>query len=571
MRPLGGFGRRLLGGAAIAALLATSSFAAKADDSNAELAAEIHALRAQLRHLEARVDKHSVQIHAVQVKANNYQVAGAEPYAPPVPWDKKFHLNGITITPGGFFAMEGVYRTRATGGDYSPAFSSIPNNTVASSHNNELRGNARASRLSLLVQGAANPDTLVSGYGEVDFLGAGVTANSTQSNSYNLRIREAYATIDWAGEGLHLLAGQNWSLATLNNKGITPRNEDIPLAIDTGYVAGFVQLRTPQIRLVKNFGDNFWLAASAELPQTGSPCTGANTGVSTAITPTTIGAGAGAISAVCSIVPSGGAGYLNTTYKYSLNHIPDFVVKGAYEGDIEGHSLHVEAFGVYTDLYDYTTVGTEGATTAELLDHNNTSGYGGGGSIIVSAIPHWVDLQGSAMIGRGIARYGSSHLTAATFAPNGALEALPEVIFMGGAIVHATPSLDLYAYGGEERILSADYTGAGGITYGNPAANNTGCNVLGGTCAGGVRDAWEITGGFWDKVYQGDFGSVRVGLQYAYIQNDLWPGSGAAGDHDPGAIAPNSSVHYNDQEVFASFRYYPFDPPPPAPPVVAKY
>src|SRR5580698_3715387 len=183
VRPLGGFGRKLLSGAALAALLVTGSMAAQADESNAELAAEIHELKAQLRHLEGRVEKQRVVIHQVQVKANTFQANAAVPYEPPAPWDKKFHLNGITITPGGFIAAEGVYRTRDTGGDFSPAFGSLPNYTSAPAHSNEIRGTARQSRFSLLVDGDYNPDVHVSGYGEFDFLAAGVTANSTESNS----------------------------------------------------------------------------------------------------------------------------------------------------------------------------------------------------------------------------------------------------------------------------------------------------------------------------------------------------------------------------------------------------
>ncbi len=173
----------------------------------------------------------------------------------------------------------------------------------------------RASRVSRSWFRAITILTPDFGLCEFDFLGAGVTANSTESNSYQPRVRHLYATIDWAGEGLHLLAGQTWSLITMNQKGITPRNEDIPLTIDAQYVAGFAWLRTPQLRLVKNFGDNFWLAASAELPQTGTPCTGGNTGVNTAIPPTAVGA----TMATCSQVTSGGSGLLNSTNKYSLN------------------------------------------------------------------------------------------------------------------------------------------------------------------------------------------------------------------------------------------------------------
>ncbi len=60
------------------------------------------------------------------------------------------------------------------------------------------------------------------------------------------------------------------------------------------------------------------------------------------------------------------------------------------------------------------------------------------------------------MIGRGIGRYGSGQLADATFNPNGSLDPLPEIMFLGGATIHATPQLDIYAYGGEERILNAD-------------------------------------------------------------------------------------------------------------------
>jgi hypothetical protein len=177
------------------------------------------------------------------------------------------------------------------------------------------------------------------------------------------------------------------------------------------------------------------------------------------------------------------------------------------------------------------------------------------------------------MIGRGIGSYAAANLQSATFAPNGSLVALPEVVFLGGATLHATPTLDLYAYGGAERILSTDFTpGVAGITYGSPTVDNSGCNIIGSSaCAGGVRDTWQISAGFWDKVYQGDFGSLRVGVQYSYVQNELWPGSGASDSTHPGGLAPFADVHYNNQQVYASLRYYPFDPPPPAPPVVAKY
>ncbi len=564
----------LLSGVAIAALLSIGATAAKADD----VAAEIRALKAQIRALEKRVDKtqaeQRVVIRQAQMAPGGPIVKG--PYAPPEPWDKKFHLNGITITPGGFLAAEGVFRTRDTTGDFSPAFGSLTPYTSPLGHMQELRFTARQSRISALVQGNYNPDTLVSAYGELDFLGAGVTPNSNESNSYQPRIRVLYGTIDWQDEGWHVLAGQSWSLVTMQGKGITPRNEVIPLTIDAQYVAGFTWTRQPGVRVTKNFGDSFWLAASAEMPQT-TGCTGGfsfgNGGAASANTPITAVNGNGV---VCDTVGStSGSSVLNNTTYYSLNHIPDVIAKAAWEPTIGDRRIHIEGFGLYSDEYDFVE---NGVTTGGVSLHNtryDTTGWGAGGGFVLPVLPKLVDLQGSGMIGRGIGRYGSSQLTETAFNPNGSLNPLPEAMFLGGLIVHATPQLDLYAYGGEEEILSTDWNPATGTGYVSPTVDNSGCYIVNGTCKGKVRDAWEVTAGLWDKVYQGDLGSVRVGLQYAFVQDDLFPGSGFTAV--PGATPqpPNCQIHFNDQEVYASFRYYPFDPPPAAPPlqppVVAKY
>jgi outer membrane murein-binding lipoprotein Lpp len=562
----------LTSGVALASLLVAGTVVAKADDaSTAELAAEIHALKAQLQRLESRVNSQQVRIKAVMQQGPVYKGPPVA-YEPPQPWDKKFHLNGITMTPGGFFAMEGVWRSRDTGGDFSPPFGQLNNYTSPLSHLNELRGTARQSRVSMLVQGNYNPDTLISGYGELDFLGAAPTANSNESDSYQPRIRVMYSTIDWMGEGFHVLAGQNWSLLTLQGKGITPRNELIPLTIDAQYVAGFNWARQPQVRITKNFGDSFWLAGSAEMPQTTGCPSGVPSGTATPGLSVPVNALNGN-GVVCNQYPSGGSGALNPYQYYSFNHVPDVIVKAAWEPTIADRTIHVEGFGLYTDLYDFVendvSVGSGVTTTSPSFNNSryDNTGWGAGGGIIIPVLPKLVDLQGTGMIGRGIGRYGSAQLNGASFDPDGALNPLPEAMVLGGAVVHATPWLDLYAYGGGERILSADYFGVSGTGVVAPTADNSGCYFVNGVCKGKVQEAWEITGGFWGKLYTGAFGTVKAGLQYAYIQNDLFPGSG-----DSQGPA-NYDVKYNNQMVYASFRYYPFDPPPPAPPlpVVAKY
>lgn len=544
--------------------------AAKADDQ--VTIKEIRDLKAHLKMLEKRIDAQA----KLQKKVLRREAAYAPgpvnpgPYSPPMPWDKKFHMNGITITPGGFLAAEGVWRSRDTGGDFSPAFGSLTPYNSPLAHMNELRGTARQSRVSALVQGDANADTLVSAYGEFDFLGAGTSPNSFESNSYQPRVRNLYVTVDWNDIGLHLLAGQSWSLATLQTQGITPRNEAIPLTIDAQYVAGFTWTRQPQLRITKNFGSDLWFAASAEMPQTsGCPFNAAGTGTTSPGLSVPVNAVNGN-GVVCNQLPSGGSGTLNTINYYSINHVPDLIAKAAWEPTIANRKIHIEGFGLYTDLYDYVQ---NGVPAAGVISPNNTrydtTGWGAGGGIIVPVLPRFLDVQGTGMIGRGIGRYGSSQLAAATFNPSGSLDPLPEMMFLGGAVLHATPQIDIYAYGGEEKILSTNFVAASGTGYVSPLANNSGCYFVGGACAGRVQDAWEITAGFWDKIYEGALGSLRVGLQYVYTQDDLFPGAGAP---NANVLVPSSyTPHFNDQMVYASLRYYPFDAPPPAPALISKY
>jgi hypothetical protein len=65
----------------------------------------------------------------------------------------------------------------------------------------------------------------------------------------------------------------------------------------------------------------------------------------------------------------------------------------------------------------------------------------------------------------------------------------------------------------------------------------------------GVR---EITLGFWQDIYKGDLGRARVGVQYEFVTLDLFAGS-------PLGVGANSGLHPNNNIVFFSLRYYPFN------------
>lgn len=499
----------------------------------AELKQEMRAQKRQTQHVLAHVR----MAETAPVLAGPV-VKGPGPYVPPQPWDKKFHLFGITLTPGGFIEAAGVWRSRGDSTGLDTNWNGIPMGNLPLSHTNELRFDARQSRFSLLAQGNVNPALLISGYSEFDFLAAAGTANQTDSNSYTPRVRNLYVTADWMDTGWSLLAGQSWTLATTNGEGIKPRTEIFAPFIDANFIPGSVWARQPGVRVTKTFGE-FTAAVSAEQPETtfAPACPGIGTYGS-------IGNG---VSVYCQ---QAGTHFFNGATNYSLNRIPDILAKVAWDPRIADRNMHFEAFGLYSDLYDRVEYAGNNFASKD------TTGWGVGGSVIVPILPKWLDFQANAMTGRGIGRYGVSTLPTATFNPDGSLSPIPETIALAFLTLHATPQIDLWAAAGIEHEYGDYFLGGTVNGPGSPLANNTGCNIetaAASTCNGITKDIWQLTGGVWDRVYQGDFGSLRVGLQYSYTQRELFAGSGGL----PAGSAP-LGAKTNDNILLTSLRYYPF-------------
>jgi uncharacterized coiled-coil protein SlyX len=491
----------------------------------------------QIKAQQAQIDYMKRQIELMQQKLQDLQnttqatqkesqeVAAAVAKATPPKGKKGVQIGAVTVTPGGFLAAEGVLREKTQGADIGEALNGAPFPNSSNYHLSEDRFTARQSRLSLLAIADIDPTTHVAGYYEMDFLGAAATANSKESNSYNLRIRNIYSTVDWDDIGLHLLAGQSWSLATLYSKGLTPRQEDTPLTIDSQYVTGFNWLRVPGVRVVQDLIPNqMWLGVSVENAQLGG-------------TTGTFSSAAG--YQVVSSATGGGGNFDTDTggSTYSNDAAPDVIAKLAWE---PGWG-HYEIYGVARFFRDRAN-----------FQDKTTVGGGVGGGAILPVIPKMLDVQVSGLVGKGIGRYGSAQLPDVTFNSNGSIHPMSEYAILAGVIAHPTTSLDIYGYGGLEH---ADrwYQNIGGTQYGygDPLANNSGCFKEGGTCTANTRDAMEGTVGFWWKFYQGDFGSVRWGAQYAYIARNIWSGANGGPGLAGGGTADNNMI-------FTSFRYYPF-------------
>ncbi len=523
--------------------------------TQAQTQAQVQQLNGQLQAANARADQAQAQLQEqIQTIPGQVNQQVAQQVAKHAPRKDVIQYKGLTIQLGGFSAAESVYRTKNNIADIGSNYSKIPyyNNPLA--HTDEFRQTARQSRISFLVQGNVSPSIVASYYGEFDFLGAAQTANSNESNSYNLRIRHIYGALDFNDTGWHLLAGQNWSLVTMNTKGITPRNEDIPLTIDAQYVVGFVWARQPQIRVTKDFDDKqWWVAVSAENPQT--TFAGSATGTGTTFGGVTVN----------DMAP--GIGLYNSVNNYSFNHMPDVVGKVAYEPIIGGSQpLHVEVFGLLRNFYDQSIIAAGSQATLAGYGSgkytNNTWGGGVGGGIVWTAVPKLLDLQGNVLTGRGIGRYGSGQLPDVVVGPTGNLEPIDETLWMAGGVLHATKKLDIYVNGGQETEGSKTLNTTVGATavhlgYGNSFAALGNCFVEMATCSPDTRQITQVTVGLWDKLYDGSFGSFRVGLQYSHTTLDAF--SGLAGANTAG-FAPGSTVRpsTSDDMVFTSIRYYPF-------------
>jgi archaellum component FlaC len=509
---------------------------------------------------------------------------------------------GITFTPGGFFAAETVYRTRAASADDNTPFTGIPFPGNSLAKVSEFNFSGRQTRLSLLVEGKLASAKL-SGYLEADFLGAGTTSNNRQSNSYVFRDRQAYGQVAF-DNGWSITGGQMWSLATETRKGILNRQEATPLVIDHQYSVGFTWARQYGLRVVKSFHDKLALGFSVENPQT----TIGGRGFS-AFT-----AASGTVSQNFWLNAPGASGGLFNAFDptgYTPNKAPDFIVKAA----LDPGWGHYELFGIVSEfrnrIYPCAVVspaastgtpGTAGSVTlvgpalscaqsptatapTSAGAFNDSRTGGGAGASALVPFGKKLDAGVKFTAGSGIGRYGSAQLPDATARPDGTLALLKSAHWLGRVEFHPNPKLDVYAYFGQEYAGRAAYTGyqsvkfatttltganpgdpvgiATTITtsntgiggYGSPLANNSGCSSegtptgtgtpsTGGTCAGDIRAITEATLGFWHKVYNGPKGGVRWGIQYSYLTKSGWSGANN--------IAPKAV----DNMIFTSFRYY---------------
>ena len=554
----------LLATVAVAGLLPIHPASAQTDTRLQSIEQQIQALKTQLGQVRAKVAARDQALKAAQQQAQTAQdqanaaaaqaasiataaqaasIATAPPVAAPAPTapaqpplgQGQIRVGGLTVTLGGFAAMEGFDRPRNEATGILTAFNSIPFANSPNYRTPEFRMLSEASRASALTEGWIDDHQKLTAYAELDFFSAGTSSNSNQSNSYTIRPRQvwgAYENTDW---GLHVVAGQTWSLATMYRIGLIPRQEDVPLTIDAQYVVGFDFARQAALRVTKDFDDHkLWAGLALEEPQTlFSPTAGPNC---------TTGANAAAYAngAIPESTTCGGSN-VNSLTAYSNNNAPDIIAKLAAD---PGWG-HYEVYGLLRFLDANQALATGVGSTHSQV----TTGEGIGAGMILPLVSKKLEFQASGLYGKAVGRYGTSQLPDATFNPDGKLEPLTEYSVMGGFVAHPIPTLDIYAYGGAEGADQKSYGGTYG--YGAPDANLSGCYQTLGTCNAVTSAIVEGTVGAWYRPIRSAYGTVQVGLQYVYVERNAFQGVGAT----PGSkLSPST----NENGLFFSFRYYPF-------------
>jgi hypothetical protein len=526
------------------------------------------------------------------------------------------HYKGVSITPGGFMAAETVFRNKAEASDISSSFNSIPFSGNSGGQTTEFNASGRQSRLNLTIEGKLASVKLTS-FTEIDFLGAGITSNNNESNSYVPRLRQAWGQAKF-DSGWTITGGQQWSLITENRHAIDNLlgpgriGEAVPLDIDPQYTAGFSWARQEGFRVTKSVGSMLTLGASVE----GSATTATVHGNPTITTLNlTDGNQSGVVTPVLGTTtfnnfligaPGLSSGLFNPTATYAYNKTPDFVFKAALDPGAWGH---FEVFGLVSEFRDrafpcYFANGgfnngatpnpdfpTIAATVCPLT--GSTSPTGGafndsrtGGGIGANARLHLLTNKVEAGIhvlgGNGIGRYGTSGLPDSTVRPDGTLALLRNYQALGTLDLHPTPKMDVYMYVGGEYsgrdffTFTNQVTGATGHAgYGSPSIRNDGCSVepLPVATPGNPPNTTAVLGstGFIPGSLANCAGDARViiegtlGFWYRVYNGEKgrvqWGAQYSYITRETwagasGTAGVSSQPHGIDNMVYTSFRYY---------------
>ena len=398
----------------------------------------------------------------------------------------------------------------------------------------------------------------LSSYVSADFLSAGVTSTSTATNSYTLRLRQAWAQAKFDG-GWSFLGGQEWSLLTENGKGISPdddlgrTNDARPKTIDPSYNVGFVFTRQYGIRLTKDFITRLHLPSPWKMRKARSRPTEMEIiscsvrrvqATATTPLPPTRPIPLPILSRRLPLIPAS-----DTTRSSDCS--TDSRPRVSLRRNRQPHHRHLRR------QHDAWSQRTRSLQCFEEWRRRRRK----------RPLEHCppLRLRCERSRGSGIGRYAPAGLSDLSINADGTLHLIRN--FEGLTTLEwKSKKFDIFGYGGVEyaqRTASFDPITGKEVGYGAPLFNNSGCYTelapavnTGFTpttlanCTADTRAVIEGTAGFWYRFYSGPRGRFQFGTQYSYVTRETWSGVGPSGAGHPG-VTPEGI----DNMVFTSFRY----------------
>jgi len=423
----------------------------------------------------------------------------------------------VTLGPAkvrliGYPALTAVFRSTNEGGNVGTSFTSIPFDNTVAGNTSEFRISPQSTRLAIRVD-ADLKKSKAAGYFEMDFGGTVPGNVAVTSSSYGFRIRQAW--FDYSFGKFEITGGQLFSLMTPVKKDILPWPGDVLLTqvIDQNYVAGLVQGRYPQVRLVYHASKAASFGFSAENPeqQVGS---GSASGVS---------------------FPTGPASTLNTQYNTGSNELqvpnmmPDFVLKGSFDGKPGGHEVHLDVGTVFRAFRNYAPLSGNGVN-----EKNYAGGFGANANFTVDLVKN-VRLVLQGFYGNGAGRYIGGLVPDVIVRADGSIVPIPAYSWVSGFEFAPNKTTGLYAYYSGlygERKTAVDTDGSL-IGWGYPGASNAADRLVEEFSTGYSRVLWKYE----------NLGSVQFGVQYSYLW--LYPWSAGSGPGQAHTHMLFSQLRYN--------------------------
>lgn len=408
----------------------------------------------------------------------------------------------------GYPAMNTLWRSTNSGGNVATNFANLPFDNTVPGTTSEFRVSPQSTRLALRVD-ADLKSSNAAGYFEMDFGGAPNAGNiAVTASSYPFRIRQAW--FDWGKGKWELTGGQLFSLMTPNKKDLLPWPGDVAIthALDFNYVAGLVWGRYPQFRVVYHASKQTAFGFSAENPE---QQVGNNV-----------------------VFPSALSSILTTQYNTGGNELsvpnmtPDFVVKGSFDGKLNGdRAVHFDVGAVMRTFRSWSGTQVSGK------DYAFGSGVGANFNVDVLRSTRLV-MDGFASEGAG--RYIGGLAPDVIVKANGSVSPIHSYSWVSGFEIAPNKITGLYVYYSglyAQKNATLNSNGSCCVGFGYPGANTNADRLIEEATTGYSRVFWKYE----------NIGSMQWGVQYAYAW--LYPWVAGTGPNSAHANMLFGQVRYN--------------------------